>query len=223
MKKTITITERQSVEREVEVEFPIYREHGLEYGTYYSRIDEDGNCATIHIGCHGDIDLEISKTDFKGDKVDYMLGRGMYASSEFAFLAALAKAKEFLLSMGARNHTQQDVYEWVRSTFGEQYLNDRERALRFIEEAAELVQAIGLSKDDVDRIVAHVYGRPVGDCVQEAGGVMITLEALAAHLKFDLETESDREWCRIKSLPQSHFDAAVDRKAKSGVLHTEGD
>lgn len=117
------------------------------------------------------------------------------------------------------NHTQKDVLDWVRATFGQKFLNDRERAFRFIEESIELVQAIGLSSSDVVWILRHVYGRPTGDYSQEMGGVTITLEALAEHLSVDLNRQSDLEWERINDLPQSHFDAASERKQNAKVCH----
>ena len=117
------------------------------------------------------------------------------------------------------NHTQRDVLDWVRNTFGQKFLNDRERAFRFIEEAIELVQAIGLSSSDVVAILRHVYGRPAGEYPQEMGGVMITLEALAEHLGVALDRQGCLEWDRINSLPQSHFDAASERKQNADVCH----
>ena len=117
------------------------------------------------------------------------------------------------------NHTQKDVLDWVRNTFGQKFLNDRERAFRFIEEALELVQSIGLSIADVAAIGNHVYDRPPGDYPDEMGGVMITLEALAEHLGVDLERQRCLEWERINSLPQSHFDAASARKQEADVCH----
>jgi len=119
------------------------------------------------------------------------------------------------------NHTQKEVLEWVRTTFGESFLNDRERALRFIEESIELVQAIGLTSSDVVSILHHVYGRPVGDYSKEMGGVMITLEAMAEHLGVDLNRQSCLEWARVNDLPQSHFDAASERKQQAGVCNVQ--
>lgn len=117
------------------------------------------------------------------------------------------------------NHTQNDVLEWVRRTFGEAFLNDRERSLRFIEEAVELVQALGLPADDVRRVTDHVYARPDGDYPQEMGGVIITLEALAEHVGVNLDRQASLEWERINAMPQSHFDAASERKQSAGVCH----
>ena len=117
------------------------------------------------------------------------------------------------------NHTQKDVLDWVRNTFGQKFLNDRERAFRFIEESLELVQSIGLTSSDVVAMLRHVYGRPPGLYPQEMGGVVITLEALAEHLGVDLDRQSCCEWKRINSLPQSHFDAASERTQEAFVCH----
>ena len=77
---------------------------------------------------------------------------------------------------------------WVVKAFGIEVLRDRrERALRLIEEAVELGQAIGLDALEVQRLVAYVYSRPVGEPSQEVGGVLVT--ALAAAEALGLEAE----------------------------------
>ncbi|KKM67924.1 hypothetical protein LCGC14_1466140, partial [marine sediment metagenome] len=45
------------------------------------------------------------------------------------------------------------------------------------------------------------------------------LEALAEHLSVDLEQQNRLEWDRINGLPQSHFDAASERKQNADVCH----
>ena len=116
------------------------------------------------------------------------------------------------------NHSQADVHDWVRRTFGEGALNDRERALRLVEEALELGQALGLTVDDVEATAKHVFARPVGHAPSECGGVVIMLEVLAEHLNCDLQLQANAEWHRINSLPQSHFDAATRRKEAAGLV-----
>ena len=60
-----------------------------------------------------------------------------------------------------------------------------ERYHRFIEEALELVQACGGTREDCHTLVDYVFNRPVRDPVQEMSGVMVTLAALCLtqHLK----------------------------------------
>ena len=59
----------------------------------------------------------------------------------------------------------------------------KERALRFLEEAIELVQALGLTQEDIQRTGEMVFERPAGEPSQEVGGVVSTLLALTNHLK----------------------------------------
>ena len=55
-----------------------------------------------------------------------------------------------------------------------------DRAPRFLEEALELGQATGVSREDAIRLVDYVYGRPEGDAFVETGDVLFTLAGLAA-------------------------------------------
>lgn len=100
---------------------------------------------------------------------------------------------------------QQSVAPWVVACFGKEKAHDsRERNLRFIEEALELVQTLHCTKDDVLRIVEYVYNRSIGQASQEVGGVMVTLAALCAAQGIDMhrcgETELDRCWQMIEEI-----------------------
>jgi len=93
---------------------------------------------------------------------------------------------------------QDRVWGWVCECFGAPVAyNVREREHRFIEEAIELVQASGCSKEDVLMLVDHVYGRPAGDVAQEVGGVMITLNALCTRRGVDVKKAAMAEYERI--------------------------
>lgn len=71
------------------------------------------------------------------------------------------------------------VAEWIRDCFGSDAKYDKaERAHRFMEEAIELYQACGQTRENVILLADYVYGRPVGERYQEVGGVMVTLAAL---------------------------------------------
>lgn len=75
---------------------------------------------------------------------------------------------------------QQRVYDWTTKVFGYDVAhNVRERGFRFTEEALELAQAVGVTRDEAATLVDYVFNRPVGDVRQEIGGVMVTLAALA--------------------------------------------
>lgn len=82
---------------------------------------------------------------------------------------------------------QDEVQAWVVKCFGETTAADvRELNFRFAEETLELVQSLGCTKDEVLQLVEYVYGRPAGEPRQEVGGVMITLAALCAANKIDM-------------------------------------
>jgi hypothetical protein len=90
----------------------------------------------------------------------------------------------------------------MEACFGSTISADKvERNHRFLEEALELVQALGCSREDCLQLVAYVYGRPVGEPSQEAGGVMVTLAALCLASGLDMdeaaETELARVWTKI--------------------------
>jgi NTP pyrophosphatase (non-canonical NTP hydrolase) len=94
---------------------------------------------------------------------------------------------------------QEKVWRWCKHTFDgiAQWNSDKERAYRFFEEAGELFQAMGMTREDALKIVDYVYGRPVGEKPQEVGGVMITLLALCSQQNIDVEQELFREYTRI--------------------------
>lgn len=69
--------------------------------------------------------------------------------------------------------------KWAIYTFGSTLVhNSQERCARFLEEALELVQALGFNKRRVLALVEYVYGREPGKVDQEFGGVMNTLYLL---------------------------------------------
>lgn len=96
--------------------------------------------------------------------------------------------------------------EWARRSFGEdQMTNFGTRALRIAEEAVELAQAHEITREKMHELVDIVYNRPVGDPVQELGGVAMTAELMAAMYGLDLEDFFVRELSRVLAKPTSHF------------------
>lgn len=82
---------------------------------------------------------------------------------------------------------QRQVHDWLLKCFGPELANDPgERNLRFLEEALELVQACGGSARQAHGIVDYVFSRPAGARQQELGGVLVTLAALAAIHRLDM-------------------------------------
>jgi len=100
---------------------------------------------------------------------------------------------------------QERVQPWLMACFGEMIAGDREeRNHRFLEEALELVQALGCSASEAHQLVDYVYGRDVGEPAQEVGGVMVTLAALCLANKLDMhvngETELARIWTKVEAI-----------------------
>jgi len=100
---------------------------------------------------------------------------------------------------------QDRVQPWMMECFGPMIAGDREeRNHRFLEEALELVQACGCTASEAHQLVDYVYGRPVGEPHQEAGGVMVTLAALCLANALDMheagETELARVWTKVEAI-----------------------
>jgi hypothetical protein len=93
---------------------------------------------------------------------------------------------------------QTRVKLWLAACFGyEITMNKLERNHRFLEEALELVQANGCTKEEAYMLVDYVYDRDQGDINQEAGGVMITLAALCIASEINLYEAGNVELARI--------------------------
>ena len=93
---------------------------------------------------------------------------------------------------------QKRVEPWLQVCFGPLIAGDREeRNHRFLEEALELVQALGCSASEAHQLVDYVFGRPVGEPAQETGGVMLTLAALCLANGMDMHSAGDTELARV--------------------------
>jgi hypothetical protein len=118
---------------------------------------------------------------------------------------------------GVRSSFQARVAPWMQSCFGSEIANDiRERGDRLLEEVLELLQSSGYDPSRVATLRDYVYGRPVGDPQQEAGGVMVTMAAYCLAAGIDMheagETELARIWTKIEKI-------RAKQKTKRG-LHT---
>lgn len=100
---------------------------------------------------------------------------------------------------------QTRVDEWMLQCFGEEISADKEeRCFRFLEESLELVQSAGCTAEDAHKLVDYVFGRPVGEMVQEIGGVMVTLAAFCNTFSQSIigsqEAELSRVWTKIDQI-----------------------
>lgn len=116
-----------------------------------------------------------------------------------------AALEAYLRTISAEPTFQQRIQPWMLACFGAEIAADKaERNHRFLEEALELVQATGCSAGEAHQLVDYVYGRPVGEPVQEIGGVMVTLAALCLAHGMDMhgaaETELARIWTKVEQI-----------------------
>ncbi len=100
---------------------------------------------------------------------------------------------------------QQRVQPWMLACFGAEISADKlERNHRFFEEAGELVQACGMTREEAHMLVDYTWSRPVGEATQEVGGVMVTLAALCVANELDMhaagETELARVWTMVEQI-----------------------
>ncbi|MBS3979795.1 MAG: hypothetical protein KGZ77_08390 [Rhodobacteraceae bacterium] len=100
---------------------------------------------------------------------------------------------------------QERVAAWITACFPASARgNVSERSHRFLEEAIELAQASGCTREDARIIVDYVFDRPAGAQEQEVGGVMVTLAALCNALKLTMDDAGDKElarnWERIDAI-----------------------
>jgi hypothetical protein len=100
---------------------------------------------------------------------------------------------------------QQRVDEWLAACFPPAVRNDKnERTHRFLEEALELAQANGCSREQAMALVEYVYGRAEGAPELEVGGVLVTLASVCTAIGIDMnkagDNELQRNWARIDSI-----------------------
>lgn len=105
---------------------------------------------------------------------------------------------------------QKKVSQWLIACFGEEIANDKqERCFRFMEESLELVQSLGMTKEQVLQLVDYTFSRPLGEPIQEVGGVIVTLNALCYAVGISLERCADMELDRvnekIEKIRSKHF------------------
>lgn len=120
-----------------------------------------------------------------------------------------------------RDQRQSLIMNWIRDTFGMlpglNVESQRERAMRFLEEAIELCQAAGLTQGDIYSMARYTYGRPPGLLTQEAGGVAVTLYALCEVSGFSLAQAEFDEVSRVMNISPDRFQARHVAKMEKGI------
>jgi hypothetical protein len=97
---------------------------------------------------------------------------------------------------------QQDIVtDWIQRMWPEDpVIRPEMRIIRFLEEALELGQAMGVSIDKIDELIGQVYSKEPGEVPQEIAGSYNTLLAVAASVGVDAgsagRTELDDAWDR---------------------------
>lgn len=113
---------------------------------------------------------------------------------------------------------QKIAYEWGIRCFGKEHMTDRKvRALRFVEEAVELAQALEVDDVKLHLLVDKVYDRDKGAVPQEIGGCMVTLSVLCETLRIDMENAFLTEVLRCLSKSPEHFAARNRMKTDAGL------
>jgi len=122
-----------------------------------------------------------------------------------------------------RDNRQRAVLQWVIETFGEPAAAPMERALRVLEEAVELAQAEGLTRDRAIDVVEYVFGKPAGTPSQEAGGLGVTLLAYCEARSLSADEAEQREFDRVMAVDPAQFRARHNKKAEAGIaVRAEG-
>jgi hypothetical protein len=117
---------------------------------------------------------------------------------------------------------QKTCWDWLPLVFNESpeecqaAISQLERARRFFEEATELAQAAGMSREDAHRLVDYTYDKEPGDPFQEVGGVMVTLVVLAERLNINTYIAG---WTEIDRCHQPEIMEKIRRKRVTKELH----
>lgn len=100
---------------------------------------------------------------------------------------------------------------WAKRCFSYQPLlliSKRERMLRFLEEALELVQVGELTPEDVDNMRDHVFNRNVGEIRDEIGGTLVCLALVCDVTNEDMNLAGElgltKCWEKIHTIKEKH-------------------
>lgn len=124
-------------------------------------------------------------------------GTNTYVAGEEAVVqlmrAARQQGRTDVLSFQSRTQ------DWLDKVTEGDATDLAERLARFLEESLELVQALGMTLDDADKVVEYVFDRPAGEPPQEVGGVTNTLAALCTYTGHDMMACAEAELARVQN------------------------
>jgi len=108
---------------------------------------------------------------------------------------------------------QARVAAWLTDCFGSGIARSKtERTHRFLEEALELAQAAGCTREDALSLVDYVFARPIGTMSEETGGVMVTLAGVAFAHGLDMVQAGEDELKRnVRRTPEIRAKRAAKR------------
>ena len=106
---------------------------------------------------------------------------------------------------------------WAELMFGRVALDRRERLLRFIEEAVELGQSLGLDRAALAAIADRVYSGPPGAPAREFGQCLACFECLAHVVDIDADAEATAELRRVQAIPQAEWNRRHAAKVALGI------
>lgn len=113
---------------------------------------------------------------------------------------------------------QKAAFAWALQTYGEQVRDRRYQGMRFLEEALELAQAMGLNRDDMLRLVDYVAERPTGAVYIEIGDARFTLDILGATVGVDVEEARRHCVARIAKLDPEKMREKDQGKIEAGLI-----
>lgn len=125
--------------------------------------------------------------------------------------------EEARLLRAPRDALQQRVFQWARDTFGEHNATPEQRAMRLLEEVAELVQSAGVTEVEAHGVVDYVFAKPIGHTGQEIGGVGVTLLAFCESVGLSATACETTEAQRVFATDPERFRERHNRKAQAGI------
>lgn len=84
-------------QREIEIEFPIYKVQHLDRVSIFTRVESPEKETKVRIKLDGtNIEVEFERPGFDGNCIDFTIGQGKYKSSSEEFNKALVLAADFI-------------------------------------------------------------------------------------------------------------------------------